>query len=94
MRACRAVAAAAAAAAAAATPASKPFYITTPIFYVNGPPHIGHLYTAVLADAVARFQRLCGRTVVFATGTDEHGVKVRSCQAPAPHAAAAGGARV
>jgi methionyl-tRNA synthetase len=55
----------------------KPYYITTPIFYVNGPPHIGHLYTALIADAIARYQRLKGRQVVFATGTDEHGLKVR-----------------
>lgn len=51
-------------------------FITTPIFYVNATPHIGHLYTALLSDAYARFERLKGRTVVFATGTDEHGLKI------------------
>lgn len=40
-------------------------------------PHIGHLYTAVLADAIARWQHICGKTVTFTTGTDEHGLKVR-----------------
>ena len=56
--------------------ATKKFYVSTPIFYVNGPPHIGHAYTAVLADAIARFRRLDGRRVHFVTGTDEHGAKV------------------
>ncbi|KYQ91528.1 methionyl-tRNA synthetase [Tieghemostelium lacteum] len=50
--------------------------ITTPIFYVNGPPHIGHLYTSLLADSVSRWQRFKGRNVLFMTGTDEHGGKV------------------
>ncbi|XP_076454257.1 methionine--tRNA ligase, mitochondrial-like [Babylonia areolata] len=55
-----------------------PFYITTPIFYVNAAPHIGHLYTALLADVVARWQRLKGRqTVCFSVGTDEHGLKIQ-----------------
>ena len=66
---------------------TKPYYVTTPIFYVNGPPHVGHLYSALIADAIARFQRLRGRTVVFATGTDEHGIKV-SCLWTTPSAAA------
>ncbi|MCA9492285.1 MAG: class I tRNA ligase family protein, partial [Myxococcales bacterium] len=52
------------------------FYITTPIYYVNGAPHIGHAYTTVAADAAARWQRLKGRSVLFLTGTDEHGQKV------------------
>lgn len=52
------------------------FYITTPIYYVNGAPHIGHAYTSIAADTVARWQRLDGRDVLFATGTDEHGGKV------------------
>lgn len=55
---------------------AKPFYVTTPIFYVNAVPHIGHVYSALLADAIARSRRLAGRSVVFATGTDEHGLKV------------------
>lgn len=53
-----------------------PFFVTTPIFYVNGEPHIGHAYTCVAADALARFARLDGRDVHFLTGTDEHGQKV------------------
>ena len=52
------------------------FYITTPIYYVNGRPHLGHLYTTVLADILTRWQRLCGKQVYFLTGTDEHGQKV------------------
>jgi methionyl-tRNA synthetase len=53
-----------------------PFYITTPIYYVNGEPHMGHVYTSVAADVVARFKRLAGYDVHFLTGTDEHGQKV------------------
>ncbi|WP_371872923.1 methionine--tRNA ligase [Notoacmeibacter sp. MSK16QG-6] len=53
------------------------FYITTPIFYPNGVPHIGHAYTAVATDVLARFQRLDGKTVMFLTGTDEHGQKMQ-----------------
>jgi methionyl-tRNA synthetase len=52
------------------------FYVTTPIYYVNDVPHIGHAYTTVIADALARFNRLSGREVFFLTGTDEHGQKV------------------
>jgi len=52
------------------------FYITTPIYYVNDRPHIGHVYTTTLADIVARYHRLCGADVFFLTGTDEHGAKV------------------
>ncbi|MBI2844686.1 MAG: methionine--tRNA ligase [Armatimonadetes bacterium] len=54
----------------------KVFYITTPIYYVNDVPHIGNAYTTMVADIVARFQRLLGREVLFATGTDEHAIKV------------------
>ncbi len=54
----------------------KTFYITTPIYYVNGAPHLGHAYTSIAADTVARWQRLDGMDVLFATGTDEHGGKV------------------
>ena len=53
-----------------------PFYITTAISYPNGPPHIGHAYEAITADAIARFQRFMGRDVRFQTGTDEHGLKM------------------
>ncbi|OAD56502.1 Methionine--tRNA ligase, mitochondrial [Eufriesea mexicana] len=57
--------------------AVKNIYITTPIFYVNAGPHIGHLYTAVLADAIARFNAMLGHSVFLCTGTDEHGTKVQ-----------------
>jgi methionyl-tRNA synthetase len=52
------------------------YYLTTPIFYVNGAPHIGHAYTTIAADVMARFKRLDGQDVHFLTGTDEHGQKV------------------
>lgn len=55
---------------------AKPFYITTPIYYVNDKPHIGHAYTTIAADMTARFHRLAGREVFFVTGTDEHGNKI------------------
>ena len=53
------------------------FYITTPIFYPNGAPHIGHAYTALATDTIARFERLDGKDVFFLTGTDEHGLKMQ-----------------
>lgn len=53
------------------------FYLTTPIYYVNDAPHIGHAYTTVVADAVCRWHRLMGDEVFFLTGTDEHGLKVQ-----------------
>jgi methionyl-tRNA synthetase len=53
----------------------KSFYVTTPIYYVNDVPHIGHAYTTVAADIVARYKRLEGYEVFFLTGTDEHGQK-------------------
>jgi len=56
--------------------ASSNFFITTPIYYVNGLPHLGHAYTSVLCDIIARFHRKDGRKVYFLTGTDEHGQKV------------------
>ena len=59
----------------------KPFYITTPIYYVNDRPHIGHIYTTVLADVAARFHRQLGEPVYFLTGTDEHGQKVEKAAA-------------
>ena len=52
------------------------FYVTTPIYYVNDRPHIGHVYTTTIADIVARYHRLCGEDVFFLTGTDEHAAKV------------------
>lgn len=54
----------------------QPFYITTPIYYVNDKPHIGHAYTTIACDVMARFKRLDGFDVKFLTGTDEHGMKV------------------
>ncbi|MGU3398434.1 methionine--tRNA ligase [Brucellaceae bacterium D45D] len=53
------------------------YYITTPIFYPNGKPHIGHAYTAIATDAMARFQRLLDKDVFFLSGTDEHGLKMQ-----------------
>jgi methionyl-tRNA synthetase len=55
---------------------TKPFYITTPLYYVNAKPHIGHAYTNILCDTFARWNRLIGREVFFMTGTDEHGTKI------------------
>ncbi|ARW16231.1 methionine--tRNA ligase [Komagataeibacter europaeus] len=55
---------------------TRRYYVTTPIYYVNGAPHIGHAYTSVAADVIARFKRLAGFDVFFLTGTDEHGQKV------------------
>jgi methionyl-tRNA synthetase len=57
--------------------AGQPFYVTTPIYYVNDEPHLGHAYTTVLADVLARYQRLWNRETFFLTGTDEHGWKVQ-----------------
>ncbi|MDA1027374.1 MAG: class I tRNA ligase family protein, partial [Planctomycetota bacterium] len=63
-------------------PDQSPAYITTPIYYVNDRPHIGHAYTTTLCDVWARAMRFAGRDVFFLTGTDEHGVKVeKSAQA-------------
>lgn len=55
---------------------SLKYYITTAINYTNGAPHLGHAYEVLLADILARYQRVCGNTVFFLTGTDEHGQKV------------------
>ena len=63
---------------------SKPaYYITTPIYYVNDVPHIGHAYTTLACDVLARFKRLDGYDVMFLTGTDEHGQKVEKSAAAA-----------
>ena len=60
----------------------KTYYVTTPIYYVNDRPHIGHAYTTLAADVMARFKRLDGYDVHFLTGTDEHGQKIqRSAEA-------------
>ena len=53
------------------------FYITTPLYYVNDEPHIGHAYTTILADVISRFRKNHGDDVFFLTGTDEHGQKVQ-----------------
>ena len=55
----------------------KKFYITTPLYYVNSAPHIGHSYTNIACDTLARYKRLMGYDVLFATGTDEHGQKIK-----------------
>src|SRR3954452_15477588 len=52
------------------------FYLTTPIYYPNAEPHLGHVYTTLAADTVARYHRLAGHDTFFLTGTDEHGVKM------------------
>ena len=57
---------------------TKRYYVTTPIYYVNGAPHIGHAYTSIAADVMARWKRLDGFDVFFLTGTDEHGQKVEA----------------
>ena len=62
---------------------SRTFYITTPIYYVNDVPHIGHAYTTIAADVLARYHRLAGRDVLFLTGLDEHGQKVQQAAAKA-----------
>jgi len=64
-------------------PSAKPkFYLTTPIYYTNGLPHIGHTYSTIVCDVIRRYKRMCGYDVVMTTGTDEHGVNVeRSARA-------------
>ena len=61
----------------------RPFYVTTPIYYVNDVPHVGHAYTSLACDAIARFKRLDGYDVHFLTGTDEHGQKIEKSSAAA-----------
>ncbi len=68
---------------AAEKDAKKPYYVTTPIFYVNGAPHIGHLYSLLLTDSMARWRGLCGDDARLMTGTDEHGGKVADAAAAA-----------
>ncbi|MSZ67975.1 MAG: class I tRNA ligase family protein, partial [Actinobacteria bacterium] len=55
----------------------KKFSATTPIYYVNAKPHLGHAYTTIIADAVCRWHKLCGDDVHLLTGTDEHGLKIQ-----------------
>src|SRR5688572_26842169 len=54
----------------------RKFYITTPIYYPNAEPHLGHVYTTLAADTIARYHRLAGDDTFFLTGTDEHGIKM------------------
>ena len=54
----------------------KKYYLTTPIYYVNAAPHIGHTYTTMAADLIARWKKMQGYDVVLTTGTDEHGQKI------------------
>src|SRR5438105_2024881 len=61
----------------------KKFYITTPIYYINAAPHIGHAYTTIAADVLARFHFHRGTPVHFLTGTDEHGLKIEQAAAAA-----------
>ena len=56
---------------------NKKFYITTPIYYPSGKPHMGHAYSSIIADVFARFKRIEGKDVFFLTGTDEHGLKIQ-----------------
>jgi methionyl-tRNA synthetase len=60
-----------------------PFYLTTPIYYVNDAPHLGHAYTTILADTMTRYRRLAGDDAYFLTGTDEHGEKIAQAAARA-----------
>ncbi len=55
----------------------KNFFITTPIYYPSGKPHMGHAYSSIVSDVIARFKRLDGYNVEFLTGTDEHGLKIQ-----------------
>lgn len=57
---------------------TKKFYITTPIYYLNSAPHIGHAYTTLAADTMTRYKRICGQEVYFLTGTDEHGINIEN----------------
>ena len=56
---------------------NKKFYITTPIYYPSGQPHMGHAYSSIIADVIARFKRNDNYDVHFLTGTDEHGLKIQ-----------------
>ena len=56
---------------------TKHYYITTPIYYPSGKPHMGHAYSSIIADVIARYKRLEGFKVHFLTGTDEHGLKIQ-----------------
>ena len=66
---------------------SQKAYITTPIYYVNDVPHIGHAYTTIIADTMARYYRLKGYETFFLTGTDEHGQKIEEAATKKPEKA-------
>ncbi|KAL8251853.1 hypothetical protein R6Q59_035546 [Mikania micrantha] len=66
---------------AAVTTKDDQFVLTTPLYYVNAPPHMGSAYSTIAADAIARYQRLIGKKVIFITGTDEHGEKIATAAA-------------
>ena len=64
------------------------FFVTTPIYYVNDAPHIGHAYTSIACDVLARFNRSTKKNTIFLTGTDEHGLKIQTAakkSCPAKH---------
>jgi methionyl-tRNA synthetase len=61
----------------------KKFYLTTPLYYPNAPPHVGSAYTTIVCDVLARYKRMCGEDVAFFTGTDEHGEKLERAAAAA-----------
>ena len=70
-------------AASASSSLEKPYYVTSPIFYVNAAPHVGHLYTLILADVLKRWHTLRGRKSILCIGTDEHGMKIQRAAAKA-----------
>ena len=70
----------------------KAYYVTTPIYYVNDAPHIGHAYTTTAGDVLTRWHRQRGEKVWYLTGVDEHGTKVqRGCRGGGSHPASVGG---
>ena len=71
-----------------ASPGVASYFLTTPIYYVNAAPHLGHAYTTIIGDALARWHRLLGDDVFFLTGTDEHGLKVQQAAEAARRVAA------
>ena len=69
----------------------KTFYVTTPIYYANSLPHLGHLYTMIVADTIARSKDSAELRPIFLTGTDEHGINIeRAAEKSRPHAARTG----
>ncbi len=66
-------------------PGKPKYYLTTPIYYTNGLPHIGHTYSTIVCDTIRRYKRMHGYDVVMTTGTDEHGVNVERCGEKSRH---------